>query len=100
MGSRINLHKELVELVPNVYFQPPSSVQLKYPCIVYKLEAPDVKHADDKAHVGYKQYSITHIFKDADGDLIKAILGRFSYSSYDRRYVSDNLYHDTYRLFY
>ena len=40
MAPRLDLQKLLVELLgsDNVYFQPPPSVQMNYPAIVYKLD--------------------------------------------------------------
>jgi hypothetical protein len=35
MRSRIDLHQELLNFSDNVYFQPPSNVNMTYPCIVY-----------------------------------------------------------------
>ena len=38
MASRLNLHNSLIEALgtKSVYFQPPESVKLVYPCIIYE----------------------------------------------------------------
>lgn len=102
MGSRVELHNELKAVLgsSNVYFQPPSNVSLKFPCIIYSLSAVDTDHADDQVYTLNRRYTVQHIFKDVNNDLIDDLLGRFSYISYDRRFVNDNLYHDNYSIFY
>ena len=37
MASRLNLHNELIKMLGtnNVYYQPPESIKMKYPAIVY-----------------------------------------------------------------
>ena len=39
MENRLDLHEELCELLGSrhVYFQPPESIKLIYPCIVYSM---------------------------------------------------------------
>ena len=38
--DRLILHDELITLLgsSNVYFQPPTSIKMNYPCIIYKLD--------------------------------------------------------------
>ena len=49
MIQRIKLHELLVSLLGtrNVYFQPPESIKLSYPCIVYKRSTGDTQFAND-----------------------------------------------------
>ena len=39
----LNLHDEFIQILgtQNVYFQPPASTKLKYPCIIYKIASRD-----------------------------------------------------------
>lgn len=48
MASSLDLQREFQALCKNVYFQPPESVKLLYPCIVYKRSAGDTRFADNK----------------------------------------------------
>ena len=49
MASRLDLQTFLEELLKskNVYFQPPESVKMKYPAIVYALDDIENVHADN-----------------------------------------------------
>jgi len=49
MAQRLEFHQKLVEALGsrNVYFQPPESVQLTYPCIVYERSRADSKFGDN-----------------------------------------------------
>lgn len=83
----------------HVYFQSPGNVKMIYPCILYSLDTERKMHADN---IGYKRdsrYKITIIDKDPDSTL-RHILDDMSYCSLDRVYISDNLYHFVYTLFY
>lgn len=84
----------------NVYFQSPAPHLLKYPCIIYERNRRNTNHADDRIYKDMNQYTVTLIGKDPDNDAyIDAIL-EIPYCSYDRRFISDNLYHDTFNLYY
>ena len=48
--DRLSLHNILVSILgtSNVYFQPPTTITLKYPCIIYKLDDIEDVRANDK----------------------------------------------------
>ena len=50
MASRHELHDELKELLGTnrCYFQPPESIKLEYPCIIYKRDPSDILRADNQ----------------------------------------------------
>ena len=50
--DRLSLHEKLIAILgyPNVYFQPPPTLVLKYPCIIYKLDDISTFHANDKKY--------------------------------------------------
>lgn len=101
MRRRLELHDILCALLGsrNVYFQPPESVKLKYPCIVYSRRNVDTNFADNKVYKKYKCYELTVITTDPDSDLIDKIL-ELPLCKHDRHFTSDNLNHDTYTIFY
>lgn len=76
----------------NVYFQPPESLKLKYPCIVYELGSYLPTKADNKAYLIRESYSITLITKLPDTEIGKQLLN-VEGSKFDRYFVNDNLYH-------
>ncbi len=102
MGSRLSLHDELKIVLgsDNCYFQPPESIKLKYPCIVYHLYRLDDRRADNRSYKTAAQYTVTFIHKDPDDERTAKILEHFMNCRMDRRYASDNLYHDVFTIYY
>ena len=101
MVSRLDLHEELCKLLGsrNVYFQPPSSVKMKYPAIVYSLDNIDPKYANDTVYLMDVKYSLTYIDVDPDNVKVKEILN-LPHCRFNRYYISDNLNHYNYTLYY
>ena len=102
MGSRLKLQEELETLLGNrnVYFQPPPSLKMKYPCIVYDRVGIDVKHADDMAYNAITCYEVTIISKDPDFFLFDEFIHHFPMCSAGRPYRADNLNHNPFTLYY
>ena len=100
--NRIDLQTVLEELLGsrNVYFQPPENTKLQYPCIIYSLSGIDTTRADNKNYLKRRQYDLTYIGKDPDTTMQDKLIEALPYCRYDRRFVSDNLYHDTFTLYY
>ena len=99
--SRLNLQDIFEELLgsTNVYYQPPTGFKMQYPCIVYNLDDDDVKYADNRSYSRMKRYLVTHMSIDPD-DLVPDKLAELPYSSFTRRFASDNLYHNLFNLFF
>ena len=97
--SRIQLHQILKNIVPNVYFQPPNGLQMKYPCIVYELSDIDTKFADNNPHFINKRYSVTVIDSNPDSDLIGKVAA-LPMCSFAQFFTSDNLNHDVFNLYF
>ena len=102
MASRLKLHEELCELLGtrNVYFQPPESIKLKYPCIVYSLSGVTKRNADDRLYNGINQYQVVSIEIDPDGDISMKLLEKYPMCSFNRGYVVDNLNQKDHTLYY
>lgn len=102
MGSRLNLHEELCAILGNnnCYFQPPESLKLKFPCIVYTRYRINSRYADNKAFNNVWQYTVTFINKDPESDIPEKIVEHFQNCRMDRRFTLDNLYHDVFTLYY
>lgn len=100
MGTRLELHTELLKLAPVAYYQPPSSIKMQYPCIVYHLSNIQTIHADNNAYKNFKSYLLTYICSLPDDDKVDEILNTFPYCRFDRHYVADNLHHYTFSLVY
>lgn len=102
MGRRLDLLQPLLISIlgtNRVYFQPPASVQMEYPCIVYRRDDERSFHANDRPYTHKKRYQVTVIDRDPDseiGDRIAAL----PFCVFDRFYTADNLNHDVYKLFF
>lgn len=102
MARRLELHEKLCKLLGTryVYFQPPESVKLHYDAIIYKEEPPRRRHADDMKYFVRNRYTVTLLTKDPDNPLIHDLPSAFLHCSMDQSYVSDNIYHYVYTLYY
>lgn len=101
MGTRLELHELLCEKLGSrqVYFQPPESIRMKYPAIVYELDRIEHVPADDSKYFNLRRYAVKYISRDPDNKVIDDIL-EVPYSSFDRRFIIDNLYHDCFNIYY
>lgn len=100
MGTRLQLHNELLALAPEAYFQPPESVRMEYPCFRYAFSGVDVKHADNIGYMQRDKYHVVYISKSPAMDKVHEILNHFPYCRLDRPYTADNLYHYSFELYY
>ena len=101
MGTRIQLQSLLETLLGsrNVYFQPPPSVKMKYPCIVYSLSDIDTKFADNNPYSNSRRYQLTAIDPNPDST-IPDKLALLPMCIFDRSYTADNLNHYAFNIYY
>ncbi len=95
MASRLNLQKDLETILGsrNVYFQPPESVKIKYPCIVYDETRGQAFHANDYMYVHRRAYDVTVIDKNPDSEIPDKIRYSFARCDAGGPYKADNLNH-------
>ena len=101
MASRLDLQDKLEELNENrnVYFQPPSNIQMNYPAIKYEIDRIDIKFADDSSYIRNKRYTITVISKNAKPEIIDKLLD-LPMCTFDRGYKADNLNHFVFTIYW
>lgn len=101
MGTRLDLHEILCDKLGSgqVYFQPPESIRIKYPAIVYELDNIESIHASDSKYLNLRRYLVKYISRDPDNTVIDDLL-TLPYCSFDRRFIIDNLYHDCFDIYY
>lgn len=101
MANRQNLQTELENLLGsrNVYFQPPSNVQMKYDAIRYSRKNIQNRFANNSVYNQRDCYEIIVIYKNPDSDLPRKI-SRLPLCSFDRHYTADNLNHDVFTIYY
>lgn len=101
MAPRLEL-QALLELLlgsTNVYHQPPPSIKMQYPCIVYHRNQDETTFADNKPYQIQRRYQVTVIDRNPDS-LIPGKIAALPMCVFDRWYVSDQLNHDVYKLFF
>ena len=94
MGHRLELHNELVGILgsSNVYFDPPESMRIAYPCFVYELDTMPTDFANNNPYVVFERYRVTYMDRNPDSSIIEEL----KYSSgyyFDRYFPSDNIHH-------
>ena len=101
-SRRLILQRTLVELLgsSNVYFQPPNKTMLKYPCFIYRREGTKTLKADDTNYLKTPRYTLTYITKNPDDVMIDKVLDSFEMIGHDRTFITDNLYHNVYTLYF
>ena len=101
MRSRLTLHEELCEVLGSryVYFQPPEDLKMNYPCIVYERHGMNDTFADNDIYLKPCQYRITVIDDDPDSEIVDKI-SKFHNAKFIRHFVSANLNHDIFDIYY
>lgn len=101
MASRLELQTKLEELLGsrNVYYQPPESIVMEYPAIIYNKIKPDTKHANDKVYIKTNCYEIIVISRKPDNPVI-SMIENLPMCEWDRHYKIDNLNHDVLTLYF
>lgn len=83
----------------NVYFQPPDSSKMKFPCIVYQLDTVDTRYADNCDFVKYKRYQLTYI--DGTPDMtVPDKLDALPLCTFNRFFTSENRNHYVYKIYH
>lgn len=104
-NKRLELHRLLCQVLDptgiknNVYYQPPQSVSMKYPAIVYRRSKIQNRHADDIIYSTKTAYEVTVIDYDPDSPMLERMFS-LRYCDHDRHYAMDGLNHDVFTLYY
>lgn len=101
MGARRELHEILCGILGsrNVYFQPPESLKMHYPAIVYNRSNIANRFADNGVYSSLKQYELTVIDTNPDSK-IPDFVNLLPTARFNRHYTSDNLNHDVFTIYY
>lgn len=82
-----------------VYFQKPSNVRMSYPCILYEHSSSDTQFANNNPYIVLKRYTITVIDTNPDSDIPDKV-SKLPRCISDRNFVSDNLHHWVFNLYF
>ena len=101
MGLRTDLQEILEGILgsKNVYFQPPSTTIMRYPCIVYERSNALKESADNQSYLYEHRYTVTVIDQDPDS-VIPDKVAALPKCVYDRFFTSANLNHDVFSLYF
>lgn len=102
MGTTLDLQNELKSLLgsDNVYFQPPSTTRMHYPCFVFERGSGSQMTANNRNYLFTKRYTVTYIGNESDPDMIDEVVRHFQMCKYDRHFVKDNLHHDVFSIYW
>lgn len=101
MASRLELQTLLENLLGsrNVYFQPPESLKINYPAIIFNIDDRPTDYADDMPYINRRRYKLIVIDKNPDS-LIPDKVGALKSCKFITPYVKDNLHHNVYNLYF
>ena len=101
MDRRPNLQTLLENVLGshNVYFQPPPTVQIKYPAIIYSREDIDNTYADNAVYFNKIGYQLTVVDRNPDSKIVDKV-SKLPMCRLNRHYTSDNLNHDVFTIYY
>jgi hypothetical protein len=98
MAPRLRLHERLIALVEHVYFQPPSNVQIQFPCILYERDDSYSRYAGNRPYIHAKRYQVTVVDRNPDSPLPDQVES-FPYCQFAQAFVADELYHWVFNIF-
>ena len=90
---RLELQARFEQFTPNVYYQPPRNVTLKYPCIIYQRQPSIGSHANNSSYITSLPYQITVIDRDPESTIADQLVAMFRYCDETARFTNENLYH-------
>jgi len=101
MARRLDLQTLLETLLgsENVYFQPPTNLQMAYPAIVYKRDDIQPAFADNNPYRLTTRYMVTVIDRNPDSE-IPLKVASLPQSNFNRAFAADNLNHDVFVLYF
>lgn len=106
MASRLDLDTKLREIIGNngkVYFQPPESIKIDYPCFIYSLSDIKQKQADNLNYLNSKEYTVNYISRDCDDKMLDNLLEDRSTEYlfvFVKRYAKNGLYYNVFKIYY
>lgn len=98
--KRLKLQEELEDIVGkgHVYFQPPSSIRMLYPAMVYNLSALEHRKANNSDYINYDEYECVYITPHHMPEVLEQ-LDAMQYSHFVRHFEEDNLHHYVYTIY-
>lgn len=99
--TRLEMHEIFCDILGsrNAYFDPPESIKLNYPAIVYNLSNIQSTFANNDLYRYNNALSVTYITKSPEDPVFWKLL-KIPMCKLERTFTVDNLHHATYTIFY
>lgn len=100
--KRLEFHELLCTMLGsrNVYFQPPETIKLHYPCIVYSAGEDPIRYADNHHYLKADCYEVQIIAKDPTLELFETFTSKWQYAREKVPFTADNLNHHNYTVYF
>lgn len=96
---KVDAMLKTIDGVDNVYFAPSTNTRMTYPCIRYELSNREGIFADNQHYISNSEYTLTYITRRPSESIdVIAQIEAFKFTTFERTYVTDGLYHYVYRL--
>lgn len=99
LERRLELHEMLSNICSNCEFEPPTGMQLEYPCIVYNRVNNLTEHANNTPYKIETRYTVTVIDPDPDSEIVPK-MELLPKCTYDTHFENDGLVHDVFTIYY
>ncbi len=101
MNRREELQQILEDILGsrNVYYQPPANVRMNYPAIVYERTDIENVHANNAVYRQTTCYKVVVIDKNPNSQIVYAV-SKLPKCRHTGHFTSDNLNHDSFKLYY
>jgi hypothetical protein len=99
MAPRLELQALLEGITAHVYFQPPSNLEMQFPCVTYSRDGVSKDHANNELYRHAKRYQVTVIDQDPDTELADQV-EKLQYANFERSFAVDDLNHYVFTLYF
>lgn len=82
---------------PHVYFQPPESMKMVYPCIVYHMPSIDTIYSNNLPYGHIVEFNVKYITRDPTSKVPRKLLS-LPQNRFDTYYTAENLHHYAYTI--
>ena len=99
--KRLQLHEKLCDLLGSkkCYYQPPSGIEMTYPCITYDVNGDSPRFADNIPYCHNLEWIVTVIDEDPDSPIVSAMM-KLPKCKFERCFSPDDLNHFVFSLYF
>lgn len=99
--NRLRLDKVLRDTLgsKNVYFQPPESIKLSYPAIIYSRSIISNRFADNDIYKQRYEYKVVVVDKNPDSVIVDRV-SRLKSCRHTSHYTASGLNHDVFNIIF